>query len=97
VKPPTIQFGKYRIRYRQLPYLSRFFLVDIKNDSGKWNKCFVQIQPFHMISDIPMREAFGFIQHEFIGGYNFTCEVYERLVSFMNKVTQYDKYLDAME
>lgn len=94
MEPPTIQCGDYRIRYRQIPYVARFFFVDIKKDSGKWDKGFMKMCSFHHLYDIPLWKVFGFLQTEYISGHNFTSKTYTRLVAFMNEVALYDRYLD---
>lgn len=96
MRPPTAQFGDYRIRYRQVPYVERFFFVDIKRkDNGKWDKEFMKICSFQDKYTIPLWKVFGFLQSEFIVHHNFTSKTYTRLVAFMNKVKRYDSYLDG--
>lgn len=97
MKPPTIQSGKYRIRYRQVPYVGRFFFVDIQKDSGQWDMEFMKIHSFHHKYDLPLQEVFGFFQTTFVVNWNIDGELYARLVEFMNKVAQYDNYMDGKE
>lgn len=97
MRPPTIIFGRYRIRYREIPNMNclhRFFLVDIKRDNGQWDNEFIKIDDFHRTYDMHFRYVFGFLQSEFVIGYNLTGKTYTRLESFMDKVSQYDDYLD---
>lgn len=93
MKPPTIRFGEYRIRYRQVPYVERFFFVDILDRFGKWVE-FSRIISFQGKHDVPLWHPFGFLQSAFMCNNNFTPRTYKRLVAFMNKVKQYDDYLD---
>ncbi len=98
MKPPTIIFKKYRIRYRQSSWGKRFFLVDIMpNTSCIWDKEFMRIESFHIKRDLPLWEVFGFFQSELMVGHNFAPRTYTRLVAFMNRAKQYDDYLDGKE
>ena len=98
MKAPTIQSGKYRIRYRQIPYVERFFFVDIKKDSGEWDKDFMRIKAFHSHGyDLPFQEIFGFFQIAYVVNWNIDSKLYFKIIAFMNKVAQYDKYLDDKE
>jgi len=92
VRPPTIVFSsingyKFRIRYRQVPYVDRFFFVDIKYPDAShlkgWKKEYMKIHK--LPEDMPIRYYFGFI--------TLSSQVI-RLKSFMDKVAAYDNYLD---
>ena len=93
MKAPTIQSGKYRIRYRQISFVERFFFIDIKKDSGRWDHEFMKFKAFHLhgYSDIPLQEIFGFLPIHING------KLYTKLVTFMNEVVKYDRYLDDKE
>lgn len=89
MRAPTVQFGKFRIRYRQIPYMERFFFVDVKSTYGsQWNKEIMKIKPscigFHCIS---INSCFSFV----------TLAEADRLNKFMDKVDEYDKYLDGKD
>lgn len=94
MRPPTIQSGRYRVRYRQVPYVERFFFVDIKKDSGKWDMEFMKICSIHRKYDLPLQNIFGFFQTVRNANWNIDDELYKRLGVFMDKVAKYDNYLD---
>jgi len=90
MRAPTIRFGRYRIRYRQVPYVDRYFFVDIlRSPSGKrWSKDEIRIRGFHRLYDIAVCKLFWFVVLE---------TDHKRLDDFMEKVKLYDDYLDKSE
>jgi hypothetical protein len=96
MRPPTIIFKSmdgysFRIRYRQVLYVNRFFFVDIaypkghylREHSNKWRKEYMKIKKFP--ESIPMYYAFGFLT---------LISERRRLDCFVEKVREYDNYLD---
>lgn len=97
MKPPTIQSGEYRIRYRQIPYVGRFFFIDIIDRFGKWDKNFMKICSFHDFYDLSLQQVFGVFLKLHLFNWNIESKLYSRLTAFMNKVKDYDYYLDKQE
>jgi len=93
MRPPTIKIGKFRIRYRQVPYVNRFFFVDYQRpDYGcpcklVWDKNLMKIQDFR-VDKIEPYQIFGFVE---------SPQDRNRLYNFLDKVKEYDKYLDIMD
>lgn len=94
MRAPTIKIRNFRIRYRQIPYVERFFFVDIRRkDYGcpsklVWDKNFMKIVAFHekfQTHECPLRWVFGFV---------VLLSEQNRLNKFMDKVKEYDNYLD---
>lgn len=93
MRPPTIILGnvngyKFRIRYRQVPYVNRFFFVDIYNRYGNWDKEFMKIEGWHSSYELPSHCVFGFLISDVDR---------KKFARFLEKVRKYDDYLDKKD
>lgn len=90
MRAPTVVLGninghKFRIRYRQVPYINRFFFVDIYNQFGNWHKEFMKIEGWHDCYKLPSHCVFGFLISDLDK---------KRFDKFLDRVKKYDDYLD---
>jgi hypothetical protein len=92
MKPPTMILKSingyyFRIRYRQIPYIDRYFFVDIKYPDGYyikgWQNEIMKIKK--LPNDVPHNYMFGFI---------VLCSQQIKLKEFIRKIDRYDDYLD---
>ncbi len=98
MRPPTmivksLDGFKFRIRYRQVPFIDRYFFVDISYPDGhylckhsRWRKEYMKIRKFP--GELPDYYMFGFL---------VLTSQRQKLDDFMKKVEEYDKYLDLRD
>jgi len=83
MRAPTIIFGRYRIRYRQVTHIKRYFFVDFLDEWGGWWKDIVRLSEY--IKNEELLQWFKFLTTE---------KDLKRFDIFMDKVRKYDNYLD---
>ena len=90
---------KFRIRYRQITYVERFFFVDIKHPDNSciktWQKEVIKIKAFHLLNyNLLPQQIFGFLLTPMLVNWNMSNKVYRQIDAFLHRVNEYDNYLD---
>jgi hypothetical protein len=87
-RSPSLKIGDIRVRYQQIPYKDRYYLIDIKDNSGDYiNISKIRASIFKPYSHMP----YMFFDKNDPKDYDKFLEKLEI------KVKEYDKYLDKKE
>lgn len=81
MNPPTITLGKYFIKYRQIPYDDRYFII-------KYDNIEISKIPFSLFEE----EWLMVFPYNI---YTMFSENEKRITNFLNKVEIYNEYLDV--